>query len=211
MSSGCSTQWGSAKVEGVANFAEGQMGQYYNWFPEPSDDAHNLSVEFVPMLWGTDQIEIFSTTIDVTISSLNVTTILGMNKPDQPGQSNLTAVEGANMWKKYLEPVKSKRNVRLGSPAPSGAVGSIDWLTNFMTACGSDCSVDFLVLHFYGTKATAFQEFLENYHDIFQLNIWVTEWACQNMTGPQNQCSVSEVTEFLKATQAFMNEMEWVE
>ncbi|KAJ7914647.1 hypothetical protein B0H13DRAFT_1564723, partial [Mycena leptocephala] len=126
--------------------------------------------------------------------------------------SNLTAVEGANMWKQYLEPVKSRRNVRLGSPAPSGAVGSIDWLTNFMTACGSDCSVDFLVLHqLLWDERNRFREFLEKYHDIFQLSIWVTEWACQNMAGPQNQCSVSEVTEFMKATQAFMNEMEWVE
>ncbi|KAJ7928666.1 glycosyl hydrolase catalytic core-domain-containing protein [Mycena leptocephala] len=89
---------------------EPSSSTYYNWFPEPSDDAHNLSVEFVPMLWGTDQIEIFSTTIDDTRSSLNVTTILGMNEC-----SNLTAVEGANMWKQHLEPVKSRRNVRLGS------------------------------------------------------------------------------------------------
>ncbi|KAJ7861947.1 glycosyl hydrolase catalytic core-domain-containing protein, partial [Mycena leptocephala] len=63
----------------------------------------------------------------------------------------------------------------------------------------------------YGTNATAFKEFLVNYHDVFQINIWVTEWACQNMQGPQNQCSMRNVTEFMSETRDFMNQMEWVE
>jgi hypothetical protein len=63
----------------------------------------------------------------------------------------------------------------------------------------------------YGTNTTAFKEFLVNYHEVFKLNIWVTEWACQNMQGPQNQCSMSDVTEFMQETQEFMNQMEWVE
>ncbi|KAJ7882232.1 glycoside hydrolase [Mycena olivaceomarginata] len=194
----------------MSQFLSPQVPWYYNWKPEPSDDATGLSVEFVPMLWGKNQTETFSETINDTISALNVTTVLGMNEPQEPGQSNLTAAEGAHMWQQYLEPLRS-RNIRLGSPAPSGAPGSTEWLTNFLNECGQGCTVDFLVLHSYGTNATAFKEFLVNYHEVFKLNIWVTEWACQNMQGPQNQCSMSDVTEFMQETQEFMNQMEWVE
>ncbi|KAJ7836158.1 hypothetical protein B0H14DRAFT_3705523 [Mycena olivaceomarginata] len=123
------------RVKGVTPFA------YYNWRPEPSDDATGLSVEFVPMLWGKNQTETFSETINDTISALNVTTVLGMNENELDRKS---------------------------LPQDS-----------------------------YGTNATAFKEFLVNYHE--------------NMQGPQNQCSMSDVTEFMRETQEFMNQMEWVE
>ncbi|KAJ7899541.1 hypothetical protein B0H14DRAFT_3080717 [Mycena olivaceomarginata] len=110
------------------------------------------------MLWWKNQTETFSETINDNISALNVTTVLGMNEPQELGQSNLTAAEGAQM----------SRNIGLCSPAPSGAPGSTEWLTNFLF------------------------EFLVNYHEVFKLNIWVTEWACQNMQSPQNQCSMSD-------------------
>jgi hypothetical protein len=57
----------------------------------------------------------------------------------------MTAVEGSEMWQQYLQPLKA-REVRLGSPAPSGASGSKKWLQDFMEHCGENCTVDFLAL-----------------------------------------------------------------
>ncbi|KAK7036957.1 glycosyl hydrolase catalytic core-domain-containing protein [Favolaschia claudopus] len=82
----------------------------------------------------------------------------------------------------------------MNDPAPSGAPGSWQWLTAFLQQCGEECTVDFLVLHWYGTNATAFKEFLVDYHSRFSMNIWLTEWACQNMAGPGDQCSMSNVS-----------------
>ncbi|KAJ7926670.1 glycosyl hydrolase catalytic core-domain-containing protein [Mycena leptocephala] len=145
------------------------QNRYYDWRPEPSDDATGLSVEFVPMLWGKNQTETFSETINDTIRALNVITVLGMNECTARAWSiNLTAAEGAHMWQQYLEPLRS-RNIRPGSPAPSGAPGSTEWLTNFLNECGQGCTVDFLPQDSYGTNATAFKEFLVNYHEVFKL------------------------------------------
>ncbi|KAJ7502320.1 glycosyl hydrolase catalytic core-domain-containing protein [Mycena galericulata] len=114
------------------------------------------------------------------------------------------------MWKQYLEPPRA-RGIRLGSPAPSGSASSKLWLRNFTAACGVDCTMDFLALHWYNTNATAFKEFVTEFHDEFDLNIWVTEWACQNMSGPDDQCTSSEIIAFLEETQTFMDQTVWVE
>ncbi|KAJ7790950.1 hypothetical protein B0H14DRAFT_204705 [Mycena olivaceomarginata] len=107
----------------------------------------------------------------------------------------MSPAEGVKMWKDFLEPLK-EHGIRLGSPAPSGAPGSKEWLHNFLDQCGEDCTVDFQVLHWYGTNATAFKDFITDYHNEFNLDNWVTEWACQNMKGPQNQCSMSDIFNF---------------
>ncbi|KAJ6558719.1 hypothetical protein B0H10DRAFT_2169497 [Mycena sp. CBHHK59/15] len=151
------------------------------------------------MLWGGRQVASFSKSIDHSINCLNVTTVLGMNEPQESRQANMTAVEGSEMWQQYLQPLKA-REVRLGSPAPSGASGSKKWLQDFMEHCGENCTVDF-----FGITNS------EDYHDTFNLTIWVTEWACQNMGGPSNQCSMSEISDFLREMQGFMDRTEWIE
>lgn len=35
-------------------------------------------------------------------------------------------------------------------------------------------------IDYYYINATDFEQYLEGYHDTFQLPIWVTEWACAN-------------------------------
>ncbi|KAJ7693296.1 hypothetical protein B0H17DRAFT_844386, partial [Mycena rosella] len=129
--------------------------------------------------------------------------------PQQPGQSNLTAQEGADMWKTYIEPFHAQ-GLRLGSPAPSSAPSGKTWLQDFLTACDGGCTVDFIALHYYDVNATKFAEYLTDFHDTFQRPIWVTEWACQNFNnGPQ--CTAAETAEFLNQTQAFMDSQDWVE
>jgi hypothetical protein len=50
--------------------------RYYTW----SLNSSNTELEFVPMLWGQDQVAEFSTMINQTIASRHVTTVLGMNE-----------------------------------------------------------------------------------------------------------------------------------
>ncbi|KAK7015637.1 hypothetical protein R3P38DRAFT_2543365 [Favolaschia claudopus] len=203
--------WGNNGAQNMDQFLSAKVPWYYNWNFQVSDDASGLPVEFVPMLWGQAQADEFSDTIVSTLQSTNATAILGMNEPQETGQSNLTPEQAVELWKQYLEPLRAAHNVRLGSPAPSGAPGSWQWLTAFLQQCGEECTVDFLVLHWYGTNATAFKEFLVDYHSRFNMNIWVTEWACQNMAGPGDQCSMSDVFRFMQETQAFMDNTDWIE
>jgi len=162
------------------------------------------------MLWGTKQIEDFTTTINQTIKTRKVTAVLGMNEPQQTGQSNLTPQEGAAMWRTYLEPLKAQ-GIRLGSPAPSSAPSGKTWLLDFLTACAGACSVDFIALHWYDVNATVFQNYLIDFHNTFNRTLWVTEWACQNFNNASAQCSQEAVNEFMNQTQSFMDKTEWVE
>ncbi|TDL19875.1 glycoside hydrolase [Rickenella mellea] len=185
----------------------GKVSWYYTWSSYPIDS----DLEFVPMLWGADQARVneFTSTINQTIASLNVTAILGMNEPQQSGQSNLTPQQGADLWKAYIEPFKAQ-GLRLGTPAPSSAPSGKTWIQDWLTACAGGCHPDFVAIHWYDVNATAFQAYLEDFHNTFQLPIWVTEWDCQNYNnGPQ--CTQTDVNAFLNQTQSFMDATEWVE
>ncbi|KAG7091005.1 hypothetical protein E1B28_010070 [Marasmius oreades] len=185
----------------------GKVSWYYSWSPKT---WIKTDIQYVPMLWGQRQVEEFSSTINQTISEINISHVLGMNEPQEKGQSNLTPQQGADMWKTYLEPLRS-RGIRLGSPAPSSAPSGKIWLQDFLTACGDGCTVDFIALHYYDVNATDFVRYLTDHHNTFQRPIWVTEWACQNFNQANKQCSQDDIVLFLNKTQSFMDRTDWVE
>lgn len=105
------------------------------------------------------------------------------------------------MWKSYVEPLKSQ-GLRLGTPAPSSAPSGKTWIQDWLSVCAGGCNPDFVALRmwlfrvryffkktsvaktnvrkdWYDINATQFQLYLEDFHDTFNLPIWVTEWACQ--------------------------------
>ncbi|KAF5348650.1 hypothetical protein D9758_006768 [Tetrapyrgos nigripes] len=185
----------------------GKVSWYYSWSPNP---IPRTDLEFVPMLWGSDQAEEFNSTIEDMISDLGITCALGMNEPQQSGQSNLSPEQGADIWKSYLEPLKS-RNIRLGSPAPSSAPSGKTWIQDFLTACNGSCTVDFIALHWYDVDADDFINYIKDFHDTFQRPIWVTEWDCQNFNDRNKQCSYDDIVSFMNKTQTFMDETDYVE
>ncbi|KAJ7678210.1 glycoside hydrolase [Mycena polygramma] len=199
---------GDADTDMTQFTTTGKVSWYYTWGLSSVDTA----LEFVPMLWGQKEVAQWTDAdngINATIAQRKPTAILGMNEPQETGQSNLTPQEGADMWKTYVEPFHAQ-GLRLGSPAPSSAPSGKTWIQDFLTACDGGCTVDFIALHWYDVNATNFQNYLTDFHDTFQRPIWVTEWACQNFNnGPQ--CTASEVAEFLNQTEAFMDSTDWVE
>ncbi|KAJ7768289.1 glycosyl hydrolase catalytic core-domain-containing protein [Mycena metata] len=190
--------------------ASGKTTWYYQW--SVSSDVSTTDLEFVPMLWGQKDVAQWtdaSNGINATISKNKPTAVLGFNEPQETGQSNLTPQQGADLWTTYIEPLHAQ-GLRLGSPAPSSAPSGKTWIQDFLTACNGACTVDFIALHYYDVNATAFMEYLTDFHNTFQRPIWVTEWACQNFNnGPQ--CTAAEVAEFLNTTQSFMDAQDWVE
>ncbi|KAJ8076882.1 hypothetical protein PM082_001305 [Marasmius tenuissimus] len=200
--------WPNGDSDDIKQFLSTEkVSWYYSWSPT---GGVKEDIEYVPMLWGERQIDEFTATINQTISDLKVLHVLGMNEPQEKGQSNLTPQQGAEMWKKYLEPLRAQ-GIRLGSPAPSSAPSGKIWIQDFLEACGGGCTVDFIVVHYYDVNATDFIRYLEDHHNTFQRPIWVTEWACQNFNQANKQCSQDDINLFLNKTQSFMDETEWVE
>ncbi|KAL0956646.1 hypothetical protein HGRIS_002779 [Hohenbuehelia grisea] len=167
------------------------------------------------MLWGPGHIPEFQNNINQTLAQHHVTSILGMNEPEQSGQSNISPGDAAQMWRTYLEPLRA-RGLRLGSPAPSSAPSGKQWLYDFLGACAG-CNVDFIAFHWYDVNATAFIQYAEDMHNAFQRPLWVTEWACQNFRPPGTspgagiQCSDADTVLFLNSTQAFMDSAPYIE
>ncbi|KIJ68082.1 glycoside hydrolase family 128 protein [Hydnomerulius pinastri MD-312] len=198
--------WPNGNYVNVDQFlSTGKVSWYYTWSSSPI----YTDIEFVPMLWGSDQVDSFAS-INDTISHYHVSAVLGMNEPQQSAQSNLTPSEGAQLWKSYLEPLKAQ-GVRLGSPAPSSAPSGKTWLLDFLTECQGGCTMDFIALHWYDVNATTFESYLKDFHDTFQRPLWVTEWACQNYNNADAQFSYEDIVQFVNQTQGFMDNTDYVE
>jgi len=198
--------WPSGNTVDIEQFrSTGKVSWYYTW----SVFAVDTDLEFVPMFWGAKSIDQLSALND-TISKLHVKAVLGMNEPQQPGQSNLSPKDGAQLWKTYIEPLRSF-GVRLGSPAPSSAPSGKTWLQDFLTACAGGCTVDFIALHWYDINPGQFIAYLEDFHNTFQRPLWITEWACQNFNDLSKQCSYTDVVSFLNQTQSYMDNTPFVE
>ncbi|PPQ63734.1 hypothetical protein CVT24_004243 [Panaeolus cyanescens] len=203
--------WPNGNSVDMTQFAlSDKISWYYTWSAWPVKSQTEL--EFVPMLWGERSIEDFNSTIFQTLSQAQppVTAILGMNEPDQGGQSSMTPQEAAQMWQTFLQPLRAYA-VRLGSPATSSAPAGKQWLQDFFTACGANCTVDFVATHWYGTDAQAFIDYVIDYNTTFGKPIWITEWACQNFVNFSDQCSDEDVRVFMNTTQAFLDNAEFVE
>lgn len=162
------------------------------------------NADFVPMLWGSKQIGDFQQNVKAGMFKY----VLGMNEPNQDGQSSMNPWAGADLWKQYIQPLKSS-GYTLVSPAPTNAPSGEKWLQDFLNAC-SGCTVDHIATHWYGTDAEALIGHLEHYHNLFNRPLWLTEYACQDFSGRNQQCSSDKTWSFMQRTQSFMDNTNWV-
>jgi len=49
----------------------------------------------------------------------------------------------------------------------------------------------FIPIHWYDTTPDNFKQYVQNFHQQTGLDIWITEYACQNFNGGA-QCSTSD-------------------
>lgn len=201
--------------------ATGKVSWYYTWSVWPIDTgmkSTTVDLEFVPLLWGNRTITEFTAKINDTLSTSksrsgstkNVTALLGMNEPEQPGQSNMSPAAGVDLWLTHIEPFHA-RGLRLGSPAVSSGPEGKVWMENFFKECNGRCTVDFVAMHWYGINADAFIAHLWDYWYTFNRTLWVTEWACHNFVDRDAQCSEEDVVQFMNKTQSFMDTSDFVE
>ncbi|GAB1520681.1 hypothetical protein RhiTH_003769 [Rhizoctonia solani] len=203
--------WGGGDSD-ITQYESPKVTWYYTWGPNDWVQGKN-NLEYVPMFWGPKNAGTFSTYVnESTIVANGIKHVLGMNEPEQVGQSNLTAAEAVQWWQKYMEPLR-QHNVSLGSPAMSAATRSKQWLIDFAAACEpyGGCNYDFLALHWYGINATKFMTYMEDMHTTFpDKPIWLTEFACHNFQEGEPQCTYADTTAFMNTTQEWLDQQDWV-
>jgi RNA polymerase sigma factor (sigma-70 family) len=149
---------------------------YYTWATHHQGISTPSGVDFVPMIWGRDNVDSRS----IAQAKSAGPYLLGFNEPDMAGQANMSVDEALSLWPKL-----AATGSTLGSPAVAfGGATSGGWLDRFMSGAKSrGYRVDFIALHWYGgdfvtTNAVSqLKQYLQAVYQRYRLPIWLTEYA----------------------------------
>lgn len=174
-----------------------QVSWVYDWGSTAPSYLKNTDMTYIPMQWGKDNVDNF---ID-EVQAQNAKTILGFNEPDLSSQSNISPMDAASLWVQHIQPLRA-HGVRLGSPAVSNAPSGIPWLSQFLGNC-TECTFDFIPIHWYGEGLDNFKDYVESFHGKFSSPIWVTEFA-------STASNVNEVEDFCTDAVAYLDGQDWI-
>ncbi|KAG6874374.1 hypothetical protein C0995_015110 [Termitomyces sp. Mi166 len=197
-----------------ANQTKSQISWQYDWGSSPPEYLAVDGIEYIPMQWGSANIEGFADAVQTQGAKTilvrrsifdfcgeNLIFEKAFNEPDFDQESNIQPLEAVNLWNKYLEPMKA-HGIRLGAPAVTAS--GQPWLAQFMQGC-SNCSIDFIPLHWYGDGVEGFYNYLWQVHNTYpNISLWVTEFA-------STSSNATEVANFLNASTAYMDTLPWIE
>jgi hypothetical protein len=128
----------------------------------------------------------------------------------QVTESNIPVTTAVSLWSQFVEPAKSKFHFRLGSPAMTSAPAGKAWLSEFFRQLGGNASVDFVVVHWYGTDVHQLQSFLADMYSSFGKPLWLTEFAFSQF-GAEPAPTAPQVEAFMRAAIPFLDSCPYVE
>ncbi|KAL0949617.1 hypothetical protein HGRIS_009662 [Hohenbuehelia grisea] len=196
--------WPNGNDPNLPKYVTNKVGYIYTWSPWKPEKSDSLGLRFMPMLWGDKQIGDFTKLVKKGYADI----VLGMNEPNQRGQSDMSPEHGVELWLKYINPLKDQ-GYYLISPATTSAPSGKKWMQDFFRICNGRCHVDAVAIHYYDISAKGFIDYITDFHNTFKLPIWPTEFACQDFNGgPQR--SKAEVDAFLNDVTNFMDSVDWV-
>ncbi|TWT47842.1 glycosyl hydrolase [Botrimarina hoheduenensis] len=160
---------------------------YYRWWHTIPSDASGTLSEFIPLIKYPNNIQ---TKVSSVAALPNVDTLLVLNEPERPDQSNTTVMEALDIWPVVQAGLPTHKLV---SPGVSDNAAGIDWLTDFMNEVelrnananpADDLRVDAIAFHWYGASspnavsaANSFLNRVDWYHTQFNRPVWITEFA----------------------------------
>jgi hypothetical protein len=171
---------------------------YYTWWAG-GNDSKNAS--FVPMVKRAQDVG----NLGAIERMQGIDHLLGYNEPERGDQGNTTVEKGLELWPKLVE-LADKKNLRLGSPAPSSDDQGMRWLDAFMKeAKRRKLRVDFIAIHWYRSRdPDAFEAFVKDLAKSYRLPVWITEF--NGWSGPER-----ENHDFLKKCLRFLERSKDIE
>lgn len=171
---------------------------YYNW----GSNTDILSdLDFVPMIFSKNS-------VDKKLPT-KYSYILGFNEPDNDSQANMSTSSAIDLWPKIVEKADSMKpnQVQIGSPAMAGtAIDKESWLPTFMNL---KPRVDFVTIHWYkGPNAAKFISDVQDIIKLYNLPVWITEFAPQTSSSSRDQPQKYSQTEVNKFIETVLNWME---
>lgn len=193
--------WNGGNAPSLQNLVTQNTHHIYTWSPWPPQNLYGL--EFVPMLWGPNQLGDFNN----LVKPGSARNIVALNEPDEPSQLNLDPVAAAVLWKAQVEP-KRTDGAQLWSPAVTSSARGEQWMDSFLAAC-TGCNIAKMALHFYDTNPQNLIAYVEHWHQKYGRDIVITEFACQNFGGGA-QASMDEVWSFYKTVMPWLMSQPYV-
>ena len=182
---------------------------YYNWSMEAFKYTSFQDLEYVPMMWKSQDSD--QKTIS-RFSKWGYKYVLAFNEPDLSEQSCIdvdTAVEGMKAF--------MNQNLLVGAPATALCPPwSKNWFQPFMEKMkyyGMD--VDFIPIHHYWNwwtdeGADAFIKLVKDTYEMYHKPIWITEFAISGDPG-QNDEQIQSVIGYMKRVIKQLDQLDFVE
>jgi len=196
----------------IGNYVGSKSSWYYTWSPDNVGAGDSVGLEFVPMLWGPNQVSDWWNAQASWPSS--VKNVFFLNEPEISGQSDIAAADAVSLWMNDYLPVRSK-GMQLGGAAVTSDPGGLEWVQDFYAACtndgnsAADCSVDFYPIHYYDVTVDGFQSYVQNYNQVTGKNLWITEYDCQNFNGGA-QCTSDQTWNFHQSMAEWFDNQDYV-
>ena len=197
--------WANGDNDNLGKFKTNKVSYIYSWSPWVPKNAKKLGFRPAPMLWGDKHINDFQKLVKAGYADIAV----GFNEPDHSDQANMDPWHAADVWKKYIEPLKNQ-GYRLVSPAVTNGPSGKPWFRNFLKACNGGCTMDAHAIHFYDTIADNLINYVQEWHSEFQKPIWITEFACTSFGG-RAAPNAGQVREFMGQVTNFFDNTWYVE
>ncbi|KAK4497812.1 hypothetical protein PRZ48_010466 [Zasmidium cellare] len=124
-----------------------QISWAYNW----ESSAKGLTgYTYIPTLWGNSATycDSWESNAKSAISS-GSTHLFSFNEPDLPAQANLSPEAAVEAYKQHMNPFKGQAQLCAPAVTNGGGDMGLTWLQNFLDACGDDCHIDCLNIHWY--------------------------------------------------------------
>jgi hypothetical protein len=116
----------------IGNYIGTQTSWYYTWSPYSVGSADSLGLEYVPMLWGPNQVNDWYA--QQTSWPSTVKNALFFNEPNEGSQCNMEAGQSVSYWMNEMVPLR-KKGISLGGAATTSAPSGLQWVLDFETAC----------------------------------------------------------------------------
>jgi|GEM_PF-1476527 len=190
-----------------SNLASTKASWYYNWSPNASSNVNDPNATFIPMIWGSKNMN--SKDLQAAANS-NSPMILTFNEPDLPSQGNMSPQEALSYW-----PQLEATGKKLSSPAISNGPDGIKWLDQFMAgAKAGGHRVDSIALHWYGSSAqsadqnvASLKDYINQVHQKYpDLPIDLTEFGVD-----ASGLSAGKDQAFLTGAEKMLNDLPYVQ
>jgi len=198
----------------MKNFITSQTHDIYNWkiapYPlsnlGPSASVFTNSLRFIPTIHSA------SDAFNAANIPNNVPKrgpIKTFNEPEL-AKDHIDVDYAHQLWMDHILPLANQGYELLSPSVTTGDVG-FDWLTDFFTKCNNQCSVSAVDIHHYSNSAQQFINATERFRNAFHYQIWITETACQDYSGGNQQCNQDEVNAYYHAIMEYVLSKPYIE